>query len=71
MIRICADITEAAAGEYGESLNRGRVDQLVEGGEARLELALTGLMAPEMEYDALVAILGKQGKLKQHEGRGA
>jgi hypothetical protein len=25
MIRICADITEAAAGEYGESLNRGRI----------------------------------------------
>ncbi len=35
MIKICADTIDAAAGEYGESLNRGRVDVLVEYHDSR------------------------------------
>ena len=35
MIKICADTLDAAAGEYGESLNRGRVDVLVEYHDSR------------------------------------
>lgn len=35
MIRICADTIDAAAGEYAESLNRGRIDQLVEYHDSR------------------------------------
>lgn len=37
-------------------------DRYRRGGEQRLELALTGLMAPEMEYDALSQILGMRGR---------
>ena len=35
MIRICSDTIDAAAGEYGESLNRGRIDTLVEYHDSR------------------------------------
>lgn len=35
MIKVCADTIDAAAGEYGESLNRGRVDVLVEYHDSR------------------------------------
>ena len=36
-------------------------DRYRRGGEERLELALTGLMAPEMEYDALRQIIAPRG----------
>ena len=35
MIRICSDTIDAAAGEYGESLNRGRIDVIVEYHDSR------------------------------------
>ena len=35
MIKICSDTIDAAAGEYGESLNRGRIDVLVEYHDSR------------------------------------
>ena len=35
MIRICADTLDAAAGEYGEALNRGRIDSVVEYHDSR------------------------------------
>lgn len=35
MIRICADTIDAAAGEYGELLNRGRIDVIVEYHDSR------------------------------------
>lgn len=35
MIKICADTIDAAAGEYGESLNRGRIDAIVEYHDSR------------------------------------
>lgn len=38
-IRICSDTIDAAAGEYGESLNRGRIDVLVEYHDSRGYLA--------------------------------
>ena len=35
MIKICSDTIDAAAGEYGESLNRGRIDLIVEYHDSR------------------------------------
>ena len=35
MIKICSDTIDAAAGEYGESLNRGRIDVIVEYHDSR------------------------------------
>ena len=35
MIKICADTIDAAAGEYGEALNRGKIDTLVEYHDSR------------------------------------
>lgn len=35
MIRICADTIDAAAGEYGESVNDGKIDALVEYHDSR------------------------------------
>ncbi len=35
MIRICSDTLDAAAGEYGQALNRGRIDSLVEYHDSR------------------------------------
>jgi hypothetical protein len=35
MIRICADTVEAAAGEYGEAIERGRIEALVEYHDSR------------------------------------
>lgn len=46
MIRICADTIDAAAGEYGEALNRGRIDALVEYHDSRGYL---GFVAQETE----------------------
>ena len=48
MIRICSDTIDAAAGEYGESLNRGRVDVLVEYHDSRGYLSYVA-----QELDAL------------------
>ena len=40
-------------------------DRFLTGGETAIELALTGLMAPEMEFDALdgIAAIEAKGKL--------
>jgi hypothetical protein len=35
MIDICSDTIDAAAGEYGEALNKGRIDDLVEYHDSR------------------------------------
>lgn len=35
MIKICSDTIDAAAGEYGESLNRGKIDAIVEYHDSR------------------------------------
>ena len=35
MIRICSDTIDAAAGEYGQAVNRGRIDQVVEYHDSR------------------------------------
>ena len=35
MIRICADTLEAAAGEYGRSIEKGRIESLVEYHDSR------------------------------------
>jgi hypothetical protein len=35
MISICSDVVDAAAGEYGEALNRGRIDSPVEYHDSR------------------------------------
>ena len=35
MIKICSDTIDAAAGEYGESLNRGKIDVIVEYHDSR------------------------------------
>jgi hypothetical protein len=46
MIRICSDTVDAAAGEYGEALNRGKIDSLVEYHDSRGYL---GFIAQEMD----------------------
>ena len=49
MLKICSDTIDAAAGEYGESLNRGRVDAIVEYHDSRGYLSFVA-----QEADALV-----------------
>lgn len=52
MIRICADTVDAAAGEYGEALNRGQIDSLVEYHDSRGYL---GFVAQEVERMSAIA----------------
>lgn len=50
MIRICADTIDAAAGEFGEALNRGRIETLVEYHDSRGYLSYV-----QQEVNALAA----------------
>ena len=51
MIKICSDTLDTAAGEYGQALNRGRIDALVEYHDSRGYLAYAA-----QEVDRLAAL---------------
>lgn len=60
MIRICADTVDAAAGEYGQAVNRGRIDSPVEYHDSRgylayVETQLTAMRPVTPEQTALVS----------------
>jgi hypothetical protein len=48
MIRVCSDTVDAAAGEYGEALERGRVTSLVEYHDSRGYLAYVAQQVAEL-----------------------
>ncbi len=60
MIRICADTVDAAAGEYGEALDRGQIDSIVEYHDSRGYLAY---VAQELDRLGSEASAPEQGMI--------
>ncbi|MCW3475981.1 hypothetical protein [Limobrevibacterium gyesilva] len=66
MIRICSDTVDAAAGEYGQALNRGRIDSMVEYHDSRGYLSY---VAQELDrLQARAADPAGQGLLTKFRG---
>lgn len=55
MIRICADTVDAAAGEYGEALDRGRIASIVEYHDSRGYLAYVAQELDRLNTEAAPA----------------
>ncbi len=58
MIRICSDTVDAAAGEYGQALNRGKIDGLVEYHDSRGYLSF---IAQEVDRMTALAVADDNG----------
>lgn len=48
MVEICADTIDAAAGEYGEAINKGRIDDLVEYHDSRGFISYVGALVDKL-----------------------
>ena len=52
MIKVCADTIDAASGEYGQAVNQGRVDSLVEYHDSRGYVAYVGEEVERLQTQA-------------------
>jgi len=64
MIKICADTLDAAAGEYGEALNRGRIDSVVEYHDSRGYVSYVAKQTEELGRTADPAAKGLVSKFQ-------